>query len=369
MNRTIMSSNSKNNFKSFRWKEFKNNIPAYVSIHILAILIFIALLSPIIANQQPLYVKYKGHKFFPAFSFQNSYHIINPIDGTIETLQLDVTDWKQLHCDHVIYALIPYSPGFKDYENTNYTSPFDKQDFKIADNNIVSIPIRFRHWLGTNKTGEDVLAGLIYGTRISLFIGIFSMLIASIIGLFLGSIAGYFGNNTLKTTIGGFTAFIIGLFFAFYYAIQLRLFILEDSLATSPISFCYQALQSLLIFIFVLIIFNFLGKLIGKLPCLAKTLCIPVDMMVNKAIEILISLPSILLIITIAAISKRSILNVAIIIGLTSWTFIARQVRSEILKLRELEYIAAARTMGFSSFRILFLHALPNAIAPALVTI
>jgi peptide/nickel transport system permease protein len=92
-------------------------------------------------------------------------------------------------------------------------------------------------------------------------------------------------------------------------------------------------------------------------------------MMVNKAIEILISLPSILLIITIAAISKRSILNVAIIIGLTSWTFIARQVRSEILKLRELEYIAAARTMGFSSFRILFLHALPNAIAPALVTI
>ena len=126
---------------------------------------------------------------------------------------------------------------------------------------------------------------------------------------------------------------------------------------------------SILIFIFVLLIFDFIGKGIGKLPLLDKPIRIPLDSIINKAIELLVSLPSILLIITIAAISKRSLMNVSIIIGLTSWTLIARQVRSEILRIRELEYIAAARSMGFSSFRILFFHALPNAIAPALVTI
>ncbi len=357
------------NNKSFRWRDFKRNKPAYISIYILAILLFIAILAPLISNQQPLYFKYKGHHFFPAFSLQNTYQIIDVKDGTSETLQLDVTDWKHIHCEHILFSPIPYSPGFKDYENSNYVSPFDKQEFIDSDNKTISMPVRFRHWLGTNKTGEDVLAGIIYGTRISLFIGIFSMMIASIIGLFLGSIAGYFGNNALKTTRGGFWTIIIGIFFAFYYAVLLRIFALEDSLAMSSLSFCLQVFQSILIFIFVLIIFNYLGKLIGILFFLNKTFHIPIDTFVTKTIEILISLPSILLIITIAAISKRSITNVAIIIGLTSWTFIARQVRSEILKIRELEYIAAAKSMGFSSFRILFLHALPNAIAPALVTI
>jgi peptide/nickel transport system permease protein len=360
---------STTNFKSFRWRDFKRNKPAYFSLYILGILIFIAIFSPIISNQQPLYLKYKGNTYFPALSFQNTYQIIDPKNGSIENLQLDVMDWKHIQCDHILFAPIPYSPGFKDYENTNYTSPFDKQDFINFRNETVSIPIRFRHWLGTNKTGEDVLSEIIYGARISIFIGIFSMIIASIIGLFLGSIAGYFGNNILKTSKGGFFTFIIGLFFAYYYAIQLRLFTLEDSIATSPISFCFQAFQSIIIFTFVLFIFNFIGRIIGKLPLLNKLIHIPVDTIVNKTIEILVSLPSILLIITIAAISKRSIINVTLIIGLTSWTFIARQVRSEILKIRELEYIAAARSMGFSSFRILFLHALPNAIAPALVTI
>ncbi len=360
---------SRQSFKTIRWRQFKRHKPAYFSLFILVILIFLAILSPLIANQQPLYIKYKGESFFPAFSFKNSYEITDPKTDVTERLQLDVTDWKHLACEHVIFAPIPYSPGVKDYNNTNYKSPFDYQEFVDGNNKTISIPIHYRHWLGTNKTGEDVLAGIIHGAKISLSVGILSMLIASLIGLFLGSMAGYFGDNNLKTTKGHLFTLLIGIFLGYYYSIQIRLFALEDSLALSSLSFCYQVFLSILIFIFVLLIFDFIGKGIGKLPLLDKPIRIPLDSIINKAIELLVSLPSILLIITIAAISKRSLMNVSIIIGLTSWTLIARQVRSEILRIRELEYIAAARSMGFSSFRILFFHALPNAIAPALVTI
>ncbi len=354
---------------SFRWRQFKKNKPAYISCFILVILLFIALFSPIIANQEPLYVSYKGHTFFPAFSWQKSYQITDAKTGVIERLQLDITDWKRLPCDHILFALIPYSPGKKDYDNTNYKSPFEQQDFMDVNHTIVAMPIHFRHWMGTNKTGEDVLAGIIHGTQISMTVGIFAMLIASVIGLFLGCIAGYFGDAGLSSTRGMFWMLIIGLFFGSYYSFQMRFYDLEDALATSLTSFCIQALVSIGIFAFILFIFYRLGKLMDKIPFLNRSVSIPADSVINKVIEVLSSLPNIILIITIAAITKRSLWNVAIIIGLTSWTMIARQIRSEILRIRELEYIAAARTMGFSSFRILFFHALPNALGPAMVYI
>jgi peptide/nickel transport system permease protein len=58
-----------------------------------------------------------------------------------------------------------------------------------------------------------------------------------------------------------------------------------------------------------------------------------------------------------------------IIIGLTSWTGIARFTRAEFLRLRELEFIHAAKVLGFSDWRIIFKHALPNGLAPIFVSI
>jgi peptide/nickel transport system permease protein len=58
-----------------------------------------------------------------------------------------------------------------------------------------------------------------------------------------------------------------------------------------------------------------------------------------------------------------------VIIGLTSWTEIARFTRAEFLKIRNLEYIQAGQALGYSEARIIFRHALPNGIAPALVAI
>ena len=61
--------------------------------------------------------------------------------------------------------------------------------------------------------------------------------------------------------------------------------------------------------------------------------------------------------------------NLMIIIGLTAWTGIARLTRAEFLRVSTMEYIQAAKSLGISEFRIIFKHALPNALAPALVAI
>ncbi|HNW00275.1 MAG TPA: ABC transporter permease, partial [Chitinophagales bacterium] len=104
-------------------------------------------------------------------------------------------------------------------------------------------------------------------------------------------------------------------------------------------------------------------------PVLRTQVHIPVDNIVSRTIEILHAMPTFVLILTVAAIARPSLTNVMIIIGLTSWTGIARLVRAELLRIRGLEYIQAARSLGFGEWKIIFRHALPNAIAPALVSI
>ena len=76
-----------------------------------------------------------------------------------------------------------------------------------------------------------------------------------------------------------------------------------------------------------------------------------------------------MLIITIAAITKPSIVSVMILLGLTSWTGIARLTRAEFLRIRELDYMQAGRSLGLGAARLIWRHALPNALAPALVSI
>ena len=366
-----MSNQSENNHFSFRqyaWAQFKKNKPAYISLWILGILAIIALFAPIIANDQPLYAKYHGESLFPAFSTQNAYEIKRE-DGSVEKVQLDIAKWKQMNLESSIWALVPYAPNKSDFLNSDYKAPSGKQFFKDKTGALVDMPGRFRHRLGTNKKGEDGLSGLIHATRISLTIGILSMGIATLIGLVLGSLAGYFGDSKLLTTRGQFWTFIFGLVMAYYYAFMIRADILADAIGTSGSAILLQLLISLAIFIAIAVAFRFIGKLLGKLPLLKSKTNIPVDSLISRAIEILISIPRLILIISIAAVAKPSLVNLMLIIGLTSWTGIARITRAEFLKIRNLEYIAAGQSLGFSEARIIFRHALPNGVAPAFIAV
>jgi peptide/nickel transport system permease protein len=97
-----------------------------------------------------------------------------------------------------------------------------------------------------------------------------------------------------------------------------------------------------------------------------------VDLLLSRLIEIVISLPTFFLIITVVALVQDVIyagrlLLIMAIIGLTNWTAVARLVRGEVLRVRALDYIAAAEALGFSTLRIIFHHVLPNALAPVIV--
>ena len=89
-----------------------------------------------------------------------------------------------------------------------------------------------------------------------------------------------------------------------------------------------------------------------------------------RLIEIVNAIPALfLLLAAVAILEKPSIISVMVIIGLLRWTSIARFIRAELLRVRSLEFIEAAEAMGYSDWRIIIRHAIPNAIAPVLITI
>jgi peptide/nickel transport system permease protein len=87
-----------------------------------------------------------------------------------------------------------------------------------------------------------------------------------------------------------------------------------------------------------------------------------------RFVEIMTNMPTFFLIIVIVAIYGSSIWYVMAAIGLTGWTTDAKLIRGEILKVRNMEYVVAANSVGLPNMRILFRHILPNAIAPVLVS-
>ncbi len=142
--------------------------------------------------------------------------------------------------------------------------------------------------LGADALGRDVFSRMLYGARVSLWVGFVSVGISVAIGLVLDLISGYF----------------------------------------------------------------------GKLA----------DEAIMRLVDVMLCFPSFFLILTVIAFLDANLLNIMLVIGLTSWMGVTRLVRAETLSLRERDFIAAARLAGAGSRRILFRHILPNALAPVLVS-
>ncbi len=149
------------------------------------------------------------------------------------------------------------------------------------------LPPSWKHWMGTDQFGRDVFSRLLYGSRISLAVGLVAVSIYVLIGTSIGSVAGFYG---------GFW-----------------------------------------------------------------------DGLLMRITDIFLCIPTFLLILMVIAFVGPSIVNIMIVIGLTSWTDVARLVRGEVLALKEREFIQAARLIGMSDRRIIMKHLLPNALGPVLV--
>jgi peptide/nickel transport system permease protein len=198
----------------------------------------------------------------------------------------------------LIACIVVFAGGFSlpyvdytaiaDMEGVKSFFPLVDYSYRDIDLTAVQQDPSWSHFLGTDREGRDVLTRLLYGTRISLTIGVVAVAIYVSIGAALGSIAGYFGGKT--------------------------------------------------------------------------------DAIILRMIEVMLCFPTFFLILTIRGfIDDPSIFHIMIIIGLTGWTKVARLVRGEFLRLKNEEFVQAAKAMGLNESRIIFRHILPNSLGPVLV--
>jgi peptide/nickel transport system permease protein len=92
------------------------------------------------------------------------------------------------------------------------------------------------------------------------------------------------------------------------------------------------------------------------------------DRIIMRIVDIMLCFPTLFLILMVITFLEPNIMNVMIVIGITSWPGLTRYVRGEVLAIKEREFIQAAKMMGFSKSRILFIHTLPNVIAPVIIS-
>src|SRR5262245_25790664 len=152
------------------WNRFKLNSIALAGFYVVCALVSMALLADFIANDKPYYMAYQGKSYFPIF---RSY-LVGLKLGQWHAELLNV-DFKKLDGARSVFPPIPYRAT-----NINLLEPLE--------------PPSTRHWLGTDKLGRDVLAGIIHGSRISLSIGFVAVGVAVLIGVVVGATAGYFGS-------------------------------------------------------------------------------------------------------------------------------------------------------------------------------
>ncbi len=162
----------------------------------------------------------------------------------------------------------------------------ERQAYHI--NQAASTPvITKKFYLGTDKYGRDILSRIIVGTRVSLSVGLITVIISLSIGLLLGSLAGYYRGR--------------------------------------------------------------------------------VDDIIMWFINVIWSIPTLLLVFAITLALGKGFWQVFIAVGLTMWVNVARLVRGQVLGVRELEYVEATRALGFSNFRIIVRHIWPNIMGPVMV--
>ena len=143
------------------------------------------------------------------------------------------------------------------------------------------------HPLGLDDLGRDVLSRIVWGARVSLRVGFSVVILASLVGVTLGAMSGYFGGA--------------------------------------------------------------------------------IDVLVMRLCDILLAFPGILLAIALVAVLGPSLNNVILALASIGWVGYARLVRGQVLKVREMEYVTAAKAMGAKSPRVIVLHVLPNVINPVIV--
>ncbi len=167
----------KNKMNRIRIERFKANRRGYWSLWVFLVLFGITLFAEVVANDDPLLVRYDGQWFFPLIEtysetdFGGEFPMAADYRDPYLTEKIQKNGW-------ILWPPIPYS-----YDTIIYDLPGPAPSPPTADNR-----------LGTDEKGRDVLAGVIYGFRISVLFGIVLTVCSSVIGIAAGAIQGYYGG-------------------------------------------------------------------------------------------------------------------------------------------------------------------------------
>jgi peptide/nickel transport system permease protein len=217
------------------------------------------------------------------------------------------------------------------------------------------VPVLGVYLMGTDDLGRDVFSRMLQGAWVSLTVGFVAVGISVLIGIFMGGIAGYFGQHYIKID-----------------QILLTLFLVSGTglviLGVTRLGTVLLLLCLAYIIYAVLTRHRSRKKATPAWRSVFHINAVSVDSLIMRIVDIMLCFPSFFLILTVVAILPASIYNIMIVIGLTSWMGTTRFVRAEFLSLREQDFVAAAKALGISNFRIIFRHMMPNAVAPVLVS-
>ncbi|WP_298007401.1 ABC transporter permease [Anaerolinea sp.] len=196
--------------------------------------------------------------------------------------------------------IAPFEPDEVDV-NARFVAPGTTVDGKL-------------HLLGTDNIGRDYFSRLLYAGRISLTVAVLSVLVSELIGIIVGSIAGFYGG-WIDSVLMRFVEFLL-------------------TIPSLPL---------------LLIVSSMLIRNPDLIP-------IP-DAVLNVLGKVMLLRPSD---------ARQAVLIVIVLAGL-GWLTSAQLMRGMILTLREQTFVEAARSLGASNTRIIFVHMIPNALAPIIV--
>jgi peptide/nickel transport system permease protein len=281
-----MNSGSQSFWQS-SWKRLKKNKGAMAGLFLILVAIFIALFGYFLAPDPS--------------PFAN--RIILEIGGEKPGYQQDFLLVKKESTEHTgffqrmlygkpdLYEHIPIASWQQTSDSIIVQKFIDEgvsERLAVNRSKVAAVPVIHRTFhLGTDKYGRDILSRLIIGTRISLSVGLITVLISLSVGMALGAIAGYFKGKT--------------------------------------------------------------------------------DEIIMWLINVIWSIPTLLLVFAITLLLGKGFWQVFIAVGLTMWVNVARLVRGQVMVTKELQYVEAGKVLGFSDSRIITRHILPNIMGPILV--
>ncbi len=262
----------------------------------------------------------------------------------------------------LIIALVgPVTGWLQSPNELNQEQAYQPPFTKTPDNTL-------EHWLGTDELGRDVVANLVYGARTALLVSLPAMGFATLIGLTLGSMAGYWGDSGFRMRLASFIISLLVLLSGIYYGFYIRQVNWLNAFTVGSGQVLFEAGITILIFLLL----GGLGWLAAQLIRLIgfnKQVTVPIDQIILKIIEVVSAIPRLLLIMCLVAFAQPALITIILLAAFTYWTGIARLVRGELLQVKELPFISAARVAGIPESRILFRQALPNALPPVIVAV